>query len=316
MFIDDGTEESRNEKGTVIDPDGAAGVVADILKSRPLQGKIGINKSYVQKRFYDVVTSKIPEQNFEDCAQLLLDVRITKTPWEIDMLRIAAQEAEKVYAQVANDIKPGMPAWKIDALYVYYSAKSNLDLGIMSRRHVFLTSQADYYGLSGMPRGYILKEGDVVKLDAGYRYAEHTSDIARMFVVGRKASDEVQEIYETLYKGFRVGVEMLKPGVKISDMYWAMREEVEKSRLIPKYPRGNLGHSVGCGFNAEEYPTISASRGDMTFEPGMVFCIETPYSGIGGALAHGGFNIEDTFAVTEDGYEAFTHAPSSIIWPD
>lgn len=313
VFIDDGTPECYAEKGTIIDPDGAAGVVVDILQRKPLQGKIGINMGIVGKYFWEKLTACISKNYFADCSQLLLDVRVLKTPWEIDMLRLAAQEAEKVYKSVANDLKPGMPAWKVDALYVYYSAKLNLEHGTMSRRHVFLTSQGDYYGLSGMPRGYILKKGDVVKLDSGFRYLDHTSDIARTVVVGGEASDEVQEIYSTLYHAYCTGLEHLKPGVKFSELYWAVRNDVERSRLIPHYPRGNMGHSVGCGHHAEEYPTISRDR-EIVFQPGMVICVETPYSAIGNAPVHGGFNIEDTFLVTEDGYEAFTTAPNNIFW--
>ncbi len=313
VFIDDGTPASRTEKGTIIDPNGAAGVILDILLRKPLQGKIGINLGIVSKHLWDKLTEKIPSNRFEDCAQLLLDVRILKTPWEIDMLRLAAQQAEKVYKLVADDIKPGMPAWKVDALYVYHSAKLNLQHGALSRRHVFLTSQGTYYGLSGMPRGYILQKGDVVKLDSGFRYMEHTSDIARTIAVGGEASDEVQEVYNILYKAYRVGVDMLAPGVKFKDLYWAVRNEVEKSSFIPCYPRGNMGHSIGCGHHAEEYPTISQDR-EICFQPGMVVCVETPYSAIGGAPVHGGFNIEDTFAITEDGYEAFTTAPDNIFW--
>lgn len=313
VFIDDGTPQSRTEKGTIIDPDGAAGVVLDILQRKPLQGKVGVNMGIVGKYFWDKLTGRIPESHFADCAQLLLDVRVLKTPWEIDMLRLAAQEAEKVYRMVADDLKPGMPAWKVDALYVHHSAKLNLEHGTMSRRHVFLTSQGDYYGLSGMPRGYTLKTGDVVKLDSGFRYLDHTSDIARTVVVGGEASDEVQEIYNTLYHAYRRGLKLLKPGVKFSELYWEIRNDVEKSRLIPHYPRGNMGHSVGCGHHAEEYPTISRDR-DIVFQPGMVMCVETPYSAVGEAPVHGGFNIEDTFLITEDGYEAFTTAPDNIFW--
>ena len=314
VFIDDGSERSRSEKGTVIDPNGAAGVAVDVLRARPLRGKIGVNTGIVGKRFWDVLISGVGEEHFADCAAMMLRVRIQKTPWEIDMLRIAARQAEEVYKLVAADIHPGMPAWKIDALYVYYSAKLNLDLGIMSRRHVFLTSQGEYFGLSGMPRGYILKKGDVVKLDAGFRYMEHTSDIARTFAVGGDVDDKVQRAYEILYKAYRKGVEALSADTRISDLYWLMRRDVETSDLIPSYPRGNLGHSVGCGFHAEEYPTISRDRGEMTFGTNTVYCVETPYSGVRGAAVLGGFNIEDTFAITDRGVEAFTTAPDNLLW--
>ena len=75
VFIDDGTPASRTEKGTIIDPNGAAGVILDILLRKPLQGKIGINLGIVSKHLWDKLTEKIPCNRFEDCAQLLLDVR-------------------------------------------------------------------------------------------------------------------------------------------------------------------------------------------------------------------------------------------------
>jgi hypothetical protein len=76
VFVDDGTEASRSEKGTIIDPDGAAGVLLDILARKPLQGKIGLNLGIVGKRLWDRLTERLPACVFADCAQMLLDVRI------------------------------------------------------------------------------------------------------------------------------------------------------------------------------------------------------------------------------------------------
>ncbi|UQT49976.1 aminopeptidase P family protein [Flavonifractor plautii] len=108
-----------------------------------------------------------------------------------------------------------------------------------------------------MPRGYILQAGDIIKFDVGYQYLGYWSDIARTFAVGGTAPDEALELYDTLYRANRLGVSMLKPGVAMRDIYSAIREEVEKSRLVPKYPRGHMGHSIGCGVGPEEYPTIA-----------------------------------------------------------
>ena len=74
-----------------------------------------------------------------------------------------------------------------------------------------------------------------------------------------------------------------------------------------------MGHSIGCGLHTEEFPTISANSTHV-LEPGMVVCVETPYSGVGNAPVQGGVNIEDTFAITETGAEAFTTAPDNIFW--
>ncbi len=313
VFIDDGTPESREIQGTTIDKNGVVGVVADVIASKPLQGKIGINMSVVSKNFWYYLIAHYPECSFTDCTQMLKDIRIIKTPWEIQQLRLAAQDSEKAYRMVVDAIRPGMPAWKIDALYVHAAAQLNLEHGTINRRHSFLSSVGEYFGLSGMPRGKILTEGDVVKMDCGFRYNNYSSDIARMFVVGDKCSRNAEEIYAILYHGYLEGRKLLRPGVKMSDIYWAVRNDVEQSDLIPLYPRGNMGHSIGCGLHTEEYPTISAGT-DLVLEPNMVVCLETPYSGAGNAPIQAGVNIEDTFLITETGCEAFTSAPDNIYW--
>ena len=164
-----------------------------------------------------------------------------------------------------------------------------------------------------MPRGYILKEGDVIKFDVGYKYLGYWSDIARTFAVGGTAPDKGIEVYETLYKANRLGVSMLKPGVVMKDIYNAIRQDVEKSSIIPKYPRGHMGHSAGSGVGPEVYPTIAPGT-DYILEPNMVLCLETPYSAAGNAPVHGGFNLEDTHVITADGHISFTEMPNNIFW--
>ena len=158
-----------------------------------------------------------------------------------------------------------------------------------------------------------MQEGDVIKFDVGYQYLGYWSDIARTYAVGGKASDEVLEVFETLYRANRMGVEMLRPGMPMKEIYRAIRENVETSRLIPKYPRGHMGHSIGCGWGPEEYPTISPVT-EYILEPNMVVCLETPYSATGQAPVTGGFNLEDTHVITADGHDSFTTMPDNIFW--
>ena len=41
---------------------------------------------------------------------------------------------------------------------------------------------------------------------------------------------------------------------------------------------------------------------------------KAPYSGTGNAPVVGGFNLEDTHAITADGHESFTENPDNIFW--
>jgi hypothetical protein len=46
----------------------------------------------------------------------------------------------------------------------------------------------------------------------------------------------------------------------------------------------------------------------------MCVSLETSYMAAQGAYAPGPYNIEDSFAITENGYDRFTTAPDSLVW--
>lgn len=313
VFIDNGSPESRRDKGDVMDPNAILNNCLDIIKNHPMDGKVGVEMGDIGHKFYAGLEAALPAGMIVDGSTVVRNCRVVKCQWEIDMLRLAAQEADKAWRAMAPEIKPGMPAWKLDAMFAYEASKLNLLHGTASRDHSFIPAAGPYYGLCGMPRGYILQEGDVIKFDVGYRYLGYWSDIARTFAVGGTTSDAVQEVYETLYKANRLGVSMLKPGVAMKDIYWAIREDVEKSRIIPQYPRGHMGHSIGSGWGPEEFPTIAPGT-DYILETNMVVSLETPYSATGNAPVIGGFNLEDTHVITADGHESFTTMPDNIFW--
>lgn len=311
VFIDNGTRECYQDKGDIMDPDDPIRLALETVDLKNLSGKVGYEQPTISRSLYVGLTTRIPEEKLSDCSMVLKTARMRKTPWEIKMVKTAAQSLEKVYEATARELKPGMPEGLIQKYFVQYSAEFD-DLGILGRKHGLIPAVGPYYGLCGMPRGYTLKAGDVIKFDVGFDYFGFNSDIARTYAVGGVASDEVCEIYDTLYKANRLAVSKLKPGVKCSEIYKTAREYVENSRLIKHYPRGHVGHSVGCDSSAEEYPTLSP-QSDIVLEAGMTFSLETPYSATYGAPVLGGFNIEDTFVITEDGHEAFTEMPDNIF---
>lgn len=82
---------------------------------------------------------------------------------------------------------------------------------------------------------------------------------------------------------------------------------VEQAIGMSEYVRGHFGHSISCDISGEEAPFISPEE-TRTFEPGM--CFETPFY----SSRRHTYNIEDTFVVTEEGIELFTHASPSLYY--
>lgn len=74
-----------------------------------------------------------------------------------------------------------------------------------------------------------------------------------------------------------------------------------------------MGHSVGMNLGLEEYPQISANMEEV-LQPNMVICVEAPIWTNGRSKHYGAFSIEDTFLITEDGCERFTHGNETLIW--
>ena len=313
VFIDDGTEESRAEKDPALDPLITVKTAAKIAKDLAGNGKIGTEIGVLSWGFKDVLDKEFGDR-LGDCSGLMYESRTIKFPWEIDMLRISAQHAERWMTRVARELKPGMNAMVFDKLcnVAAWEEDTLNSMSIVGKQ----TAIGPYWGIQLAPRNYVIQEGDVCRIDGGSTHLGYISDIARTWVVGGsegKPDQKHVDTYAALYEGMKKGLDMLGPGVVMGDFYEAVRAEVEKSPIFPNYARGHVGHSISVKPQAEDNITISRGQ-KAKFEPGMVVCVEFSYMAAQGAYAPGGYNIEDTFAITEDGYDRFTMANDHIIW--
>jgi Xaa-Pro aminopeptidase len=75
---------------------------------------------------------------------------------------------------------------------------------------------------------------------------------------------------------------------------------------LPRYERHHVGH--GIGVELYEPPILNELEG-RPLEAGMVVNVEPPYYEIG----FGGFQVEDTVLVTEDGFKCFNRMPKGMI---
>lgn len=100
------------------------------------------------------------------------------------------------------------------------------------------------------PSDYIMKEGDVLRLDFGAVYRGYCSDISRSAVVG-EPSQRQMKVYESLLQGYYRMVEKAKPGVKFSELFRIGISTVRK--VFPQYWRRHLGHGIGLTTHERPY---------------------------------------------------------------
>jgi Xaa-Pro dipeptidase len=312
VFVDDGTAESHQERSAVLDPALTIKSAVKIAQDLAPKGKIGLETGMLLAGFKDYIYSEIDGQRIADCSSLMFESRLIKFPWEVDMLRLAAQHAERFMARAARELQPGMNAMVFDQLIQIAAWEEDRENSMSTLG--YQTGIGPYWGIGLAPRNYVIQEGDVARIDGGGVHLGYISDISRTWVVGGSKPNQAHvDTYDALYAGFAKGLEMLGPGVKFKDLYAVIRTEVEKSSVIPKYPRGHMGHGISVAPTAEDVPKISATE-ETVFQPGMCISMECSYMAAQGAPAPGPYNIEDSFVITEDGYERFTTAPDSIFW--
>ena len=131
-----------------------------------------------------------------------------------------------------------------------------------------------------------------MRFDLGCVYQGYRSDISRTAVLGSRATSSAATTTR-LRDGEIAAIAAMKPGVPVSQIFeTAMR--VTREHGMPHYERHHVGH--GIGLEPYDPPTINAAT-HTALEPGMVFCVETPYYEHG----WGGVQVEDAVEITAGG---------------
>lgn len=260
---------------------------------------IGIQSKWITYDACCFLHETFGKEHVVDCTKLLTEARTIKTPWEIEVLRYNARMSEQAMYRTMKATVPGMTYADIHTVFHQACLDLAPDLTAISQSHTFGANIAPAW----IPQEKPLMRGDIVRLDGGPYTNGYKSDLGRSYAVGNYTPPEREELYATLWRGYEWGIQHIGPGVRMCDIFHG----VEQAIAMPQYVRGHFGHSISCDISGEEAPFISPEE-TRTFESGMVMCFETPFY----SSRRHTYNIEDTFLVTEDGIELFSHASPSL----
>lgn len=169
----------------------------------------------------------------------------------------------------------------------------------------------------GIPGKRVLREGDVVGIDAGLRYKGFCTDTATTVVVG-ETTPEIEHLLEVTQQSLAAGIAMAKPGNRIGDISYAIQQVIDKHGY--GIVRDLTGHGIGKD-QWEEPPIPNFGKPDVgpILREGMTIAIE-PMVTLGNAAViqlEDGWTIstldnstsahfEHTIAVTKNGQEILT----------
>ncbi|EPY04445.1 putative endopeptidase [Paenibacillus alvei TS-15] len=265
-------------------------------------GKIAVELGSMKYAAAQALQGALPNVELTEASAIFTELRMLKTPWEVEQLRQSCAYAEIGITEAIKGIHIGSSAAEIaDAFRLALLTHAN---GSPSRFHMI--SVGDHFAPAHIFDTRPSQTGDVIKFDVGVDVAGYGSDIARTFVLS-EPSDPVKRIYNALRTGHDHLLKIIEPGMPMKHAFNDAMSIIRQSGL-PAYNRGHLGHSAGLSLAAEEAPFLSPSENTI-FQPGMVICLETPYYGYG----IGSIMIEDMVLITDNGIERLNTLSRDLI---
>ncbi|OBZ14965.1 peptidase M24 [Bacillus sp. FJAT-27264] len=259
------------------------------IKGQP----VGVDEMRMAPDIYSKLTELLPSGGTFPAYGLFRQIRGVKTEAEIALLKKAAALNEQAESELIAMIAAGVHEAEIAQHYRLSAVKGGAvpamtAVGAGPRSALPLIE--NYF--------HTIAPGDLVRFDLCLQLGGYWADTGRTAVLG-EPTEWQQNHFQYVKTGWERALDMIRPGVKASEVFEAALTTVQKEG-IPHYRRQHVGHAIGL----ELYDGITLSPGDHSvLEKGMVLCVEVPYYELGA----GGFQIEDTVVVTEDGFEFITH---------
>jgi methionyl aminopeptidase len=246
-----------------------------------------------------------------------------KTRDEIDKMRVAGRLAADVLKMIEPHVVPGVSTDELDSICHDYIVNTQKAIPAPLNYRGFpksICTSVNHQVCHGIPSNKVLKNGDIVNIDITVIKDGYHGDTSRMFLVG-KATVQGKRISQIAYDCMKIGIEMIRPGVRLGDIGHAIQTYAEQNHcsIVREY----CGHGIGEQFHEDPQVLHYGNPGTgAVLEPGMTFTIE-PMVNLGKRhvkLLPDEWTVvtkdhslsaqwEHTNLVTDDGFEILTQHP-------
>lgn len=266
-----------------------------------------------------------PPQTIIDPATIVHEMRVLKTPEEIELMQRAADIAAEAHVEAMKAARPGMKEYEIEALIEQIFRR----LGAAAPAYTSIIGA----GVNATVLHYInndgeLHDGELLLIDAGAEYRGYASDITRTFPINGRYTKAQRAIYDLVLEAQMSCVELVRPGtthdqlkshsievltkgmVRLGLLKGDPAELIKEKKYEQFYMHG-LGHMLGI--DVHDVGRYYYNRESRALEPGVVMTVEPglyinpntkdipeQYLGIG-------IRIEDDVLCTSNGPRVLTN---------
>lgn len=210
-----------------------------------------------------------------------------KSEREIELMRHAGEVLAKTHQELAEHIKPGTTTWHInkvadEIIRSYSCIPSFLNYSGYPASVCISVNEEVVHGIPS--KSTIIKDTDIVSIDAGVIWKGYHSDAARTYAMPA-ASKEALELIKVTEESFFEGIKYAKSGNFLNDICSAIDEylssrgygivralvghgvgsELHESPEVPNFKMNHKGVRLRAGMTLAIEPMVNIGRGDVDF---------------------------------------------------
>jgi Xaa-Pro aminopeptidase len=244
----------------------------------------------------------LPAAEQQLAGDVLRELRMRKSPAEIEALASAGAAIDTVHAQMVDWLVAGRTEAEVAADIldaIRRSGHAHADFAIVASGP---NSASPHHETSHR----VIQSGEPVVVDIGGTMASgYCSDSTRTYIAGGTPAADFVALYDVLFQAQQASVNAVRPGVACAAVDAAARDIIAAAGYGDAFLH-RTGH--GIGMDGHEDPYIVTGN-DRPLEAGMAFSIEP---GIYLAGRHGA-RIEDIVVCTDDGVRRLNTLPTDLV---
>lgn len=276
--------------------DAAAYAVEHLKKIGKGTARIGIEPSFLPLDAYRLFSERLEGATFVNATGVLERMRAVKTPEELEKLRKASEFITDAMMATIAWARAGTTKTEI----IERLRKEETNRGLQFEYCLLTLGSSHNRAASDQA----WREGEVLSIDSGGNYRGYVGDLCRMGVLGNSDA-ELEDLLGEVEQIQRAAFSKVRAGARGGDVIAHAQSLLKASKVAEftdffAHGMGLITHEVP--FLMTNHPvTYEGVDAERPLEAGMVVSVET-------TMLHpsrGFIKLEDTLAVTADGYEMF-----------
>jgi Xaa-Pro aminopeptidase len=266
----------------------------------------------------------------EDVRMLLDEMRLFKDAAEISTMRRAAEISSAAHIESIKKTKPGVYEYEIEAELLQIFRRSGSQAPAYTP---IVAGGANACTLHYVANNAVLKDGDLLLIDAGCELDGYASDITRTFPVGKKFSGPQKALYEIVLAAQAAAIALVKPNQSWVAPHDAALKVLTQGFIDLGLCKGSLDavlesgdykrfymHRTGhwLGLDVHDVGEYKKNGDWRALQPGMMLTVEPgcyirPADNVSKDFWNIGIRIEDDVLVTAQGCEVISSvAPKTV----